>query len=96
MSFIPYFQTLTTNGTRGEAEQSGAKELYKQVLETSKTWRNSHNLMYVVGATKAEYFADIRKIVPDSFLLVPGIGAQGGSLSDICKILGFCSTNHIH
>ena len=79
------FQTLTTNGTRGEAEQSGAKELYKQVLETSKTWKNSENLMYVVGATKAEYFADIRKIVPDSFLLVPGIGAQGGSLSEVCK-----------
>ncbi|PWB23461.1 orotidine-5'-phosphate decarboxylase [Flavobacterium sp. HTF] len=69
------FQTLNTNG----------KELYKQVLETSKTWKNSQNLMYVVGATKAEYFADIRKIVPDSFLLVPGIGAQGGSLSEVCK-----------
>lgn len=69
------FQTLNTNGT----------ELYKQVLETSKTWKNSKNLMYVVGATKAEYFADIRKIVPDSFLLVPGIGAQGGSLSEVCK-----------
>ncbi|MFZ0599702.1 MAG: orotidine-5'-phosphate decarboxylase [Flavobacterium sp.] len=69
------FQTLTTNG----------KELYKQVLETSKTWKNSHNLMYVVGATKAEYFTEIRKIVPDSFLLVPGIGAQGGSLSEVCK-----------
>ena len=69
------FQTLTTNG----------KELYKQVLETSKTWKNSKNLMYVVGATKAEYFTEIRKIVPDSFLLVPGIGAQGGSLSEVCK-----------
>ena len=41
--------------------------------------------MYVVGATKAEYLADIRKIVPDSFLLVPGVGAQGGSLSEVCK-----------
>jgi orotidine-5'-phosphate decarboxylase len=79
------FQTLTINGTRGEAEQSGAKELYKQVLETSKTWKNSQNLMYVVGATKAEYFAEVRKIVPDNFLLVPGIGAQGGSLSEVCK-----------
>jgi len=69
------FQTLTTNG----------KELYKQVLETSKSWKNSENLMYVVGATKAEYFTEIRKIVPDSFLLVPGIGAQGGSLSEVCK-----------
>ena len=61
------------------------KELYKQVLETSKTWKNSENLMYVVGATKAEYFADIRSIVPDSFLLVPGVGAQGGNLQDVCK-----------
>ena len=61
------------------------KELYKQVLETSKTWKNSDNLMYVVGATKAEYFSDIRKIVPDSFLLVPGVGAQGGNLQEVCK-----------
>lgn len=61
------------------------KELYKQVLETSKTWKNSENLMYVVGATKAEYFADIRNIIPDSFLLVPGVGAQGGNLQDVCK-----------
>lgn len=61
------------------------KELYKQVLETSKSWENSKNLMYVVGATKAEYFTEIRKIVPNSFLLVPGVGAQGGSLSEVCK-----------
>jgi orotidine-5'-phosphate decarboxylase len=61
------------------------KELYKTVIETSKTWKNSENLMYVVGATKAEYFTGIRKIVPNSFLLVPGVGAQGGSLSEVCK-----------
>ena len=61
------------------------KELYKQVLETSKSWDNTKNLMYVVGATKAEYFAEIRKIIPDSFLLVPGVGAQGGNLQDVCK-----------
>ncbi|WP_288955413.1 orotidine-5'-phosphate decarboxylase [uncultured Polaribacter sp.] len=61
------------------------KELYKAVLDTSKNWKNSENLMYVVGATKAEYFAEIRKIVPDSFLLVPGVGAQGGNLQDVCK-----------
>ena len=69
------FQTLNVEG----------KELYKQVLETSKNWKNSENLMYVVGATKAEYFAEIRKIVSDSFLLVPGVGAQGGSLQEVCK-----------
>jgi len=60
-------------------------ELYKQVLETSKGWKNADNLMYVVGATKAEYFKEIRKIVPNSFLLVPGVGAQGGNLQDVCK-----------
>ncbi|MGB1269263.1 MAG: orotidine-5'-phosphate decarboxylase [Flavobacteriaceae bacterium] len=69
------FQTLETNG----------QELYKQVLETSKTWENSENLMYVVGATKAEYFKEIRQIIPNSFLLVPGVGAQGGNLQDVCK-----------
>jgi orotidine-5'-phosphate decarboxylase len=74
------FQTLITN-----PEVAGGKELYKQVLETSTKWKNSENLMYVVGATKAEYFTEIRKIVPDSFLLVPGVGAQGGSLSEVCK-----------
>ena len=61
------------------------KELYKQVLETSKTYANSENLMYVVGATKAEYLSEIRKIIPNSFLLVPGVGAQGGNLQDVCK-----------
>lgn len=68
-----------------QTKQAGDRELYKQVLKTSKTWQNSENLMYVVGATKAEYFAEIRKIVPDSFLLVPGVGAQGGSLQEVCR-----------
>ncbi|HCO85463.1 MAG TPA: orotidine-5'-phosphate decarboxylase [Arenibacter sp.] len=61
------------------------KELYKQVLEISKTYENSENLMYVVGATKATFLTEIRNIIPDSFLLVPGVGAQGGSLSEVCK-----------
>ncbi|WP_299161497.1 orotidine-5'-phosphate decarboxylase [uncultured Tenacibaculum sp.] len=69
------FQTKTVNG----------KELYKLVLETSKSWKNAENLMYVVGATKAEFLADIRTIVPNSFLLVPGVGVQGGNLQDVCK-----------
>ncbi|MDA9126022.1 orotidine-5'-phosphate decarboxylase [Flavobacteriaceae bacterium] len=69
------FQTLTTDGN----------PLYQSVLETSKGWKNSENLMYVVGATKASYFTEIRKIIPDSFLLVPGVGAQGGSLAEVCK-----------
>ena len=69
------FQTLTTDGN----------PLYQSLLETSKGWKNSQNLMYVVGATKASYFTEIRKIIPDSFLLVPGVGAQGGSLAEVCK-----------
>ena len=69
------FQTKSVDGSA----------LYKQVIETSKSWTNSNNLMYVVGATKAEYFTEIRQIIPDSFLLVPGVGAQGGSLQEVCK-----------
>tara|TARA_R110002073_G_scaffold145532_2_gene297648 strand:+ start:12897 stop:13709 length:813 start_codon:yes stop_codon:yes gene_type:complete len=68
-----------------QTKQIDNQELYKQVLETSKNWTNSKNLMYVVGATKAEYLVDIRKIIPNSFLLVPGVGAQGGNLQEVCK-----------
>jgi orotidine-5'-phosphate decarboxylase len=68
-----------------QTKDCSGNELYKTVLETSKGWKNAQNLMYVVGATKAEYFTEIRKIVPDNFLLVPGVGAQGGSLSEVCK-----------
>ena len=59
-------------------------ELYKKVLKTSLTYKNAQNLMYVVGATKASFLKDIRKIIPDSFLLVPGVGAQGGNLKEVC------------
>jgi orotidine-5'-phosphate decarboxylase len=68
-----------------QTKTNGEEELYKTVLKTSRTWKNSENLMYVVGATKAEYFTEIRKIIPDSFILVPGVGAQGGSLQEVCK-----------
>lgn len=59
--------------------------LYEKVLKTSLNWKNSAQLMYVVGATRPEYFKKIRKIVPDHFLLVPGIGAQGGNLEEVCS-----------
>jgi orotidine-5'-phosphate decarboxylase len=59
--------------------------LYQRVLETSKNWGNADNLMYVVGATKAEMLSEIRKMIPDNFLLVPGVGAQGGSLQEVAK-----------
>lgn len=79
--------TLTSNegAFDFQTKKVGEKELYKEVLETSKTWENSERLMYVVGATKAEYFKEIRTIVPNAFLLVPGIGAQGGNLQEVCK-----------
>jgi orotidine-5'-phosphate decarboxylase len=59
--------------------------LYTRVIEVSRTWKNSDRLMYVVGATKASHLQEIRKIVPDSFLLVPGVGAQGGDLKSVCR-----------
>ncbi len=59
--------------------------LYQKVLKTSLKWGNADNMMYVVGATKAEMLSDIREIIPDHFLLVPGVGAQGGSLAEVVK-----------
>lgn len=59
--------------------------LHLKVIETSKSWKNSENLMYVVGATKAGALRAIREIIPNSFLLVPGVGAQGGSLKEVCE-----------
>ena len=61
------------------------KPLFKQVLETSKNWGTDANMMYVVGATRAEQLSDIREIIPNHFLLVPGVGAQGGNLQDVAK-----------
>ena len=63
----------------------GGKRVFEEVLEKSLEWGDEENLMYVVGATRAEMLSDIRAIVPDSFLLVPGVGAQGGSLEEVAK-----------
>lgn len=68
-----------------ELQQIGEKPLYMEVIEKSSTYENADRLMYVVGATKAEYLADIRKVIPNHFLLVPGVGAQGGSLAEVCN-----------
>lgn len=67
------FQTKSVDG----------KPLYQEVLKTASQYKNSDRLMYVVGATKAEYLKEIRQIIPNSFLLVPGVGAQGGSLEEV-------------
>ncbi len=68
-----------------ELQPSGDERLYERVLRTSSTWGTPENMMFVVGATRADSFVDVRKIVPDHFLLVPGVGAQGGSLSDVYR-----------
>jgi len=65
--------------------QQGDKKLFEEVLEKVSTWGTPENTMYVVGATRADMLADIRKIVPNHFLLVPGVGAQGGSLEEVAK-----------
>ena len=67
-----------------EAKESGER-LFETVLRTSSQWGNADNMMYVVGATKADMLADVRRLVPDHFLLVPGIGAQGGSLQEVAR-----------
>ena len=67
-----------TADTQGE-------RLFEKVLRVSQQWGNEENMMYVVGATQGQMFEDIRKIAPNHFLLVPGVGAQGGSLQEVCK-----------
>jgi len=69
------FQFLETNGTA----------LFEQVIQKAQQWGTTDNLMFVVGATRGEGFLTIRKHAPDHFLLVPGVGAQGGSLEDVCR-----------
>ena len=68
---------LTTD-TQGE-------RLFEKVLRTSQQWGTEEQMMYVVGATQGKLFEDIRRIVPNHFLLVPGVGAQGGSLEEVCR-----------
>ena len=63
----------------------GGEKLYEQVIKKSTEWGTSDNLMYVVGATRPEALADIRKLVPEHFLLIPGVGAQGGDLQSVCE-----------
>jgi len=61
------------------------ERLFEKVLQTSSQWGSEENTMYVVGATQAQMLEDVRKIIPNHFILVPGVGAQGGSLDEVCK-----------
>ena len=79
---------LTSN--KGSADFQFTKDengerLFEKVLRISQSWAGENEMMYVVGATQGELFKDVRKIAADHFLLVPGVGAQGGSLEDVCK-----------
>lgn len=78
---------LTSNPGSGDFQrlETGGMPLYEQVLKTSQTWAGHERLMYVVGATQASEFEKIRTIIPQHFLLVPGVGAQGGSLEEVSK-----------
>ena len=66
-------------------EDANGERLFEKVLKKSQEWGNDENMMYVVGATQGKMFEDIRKVAPTHFLLVPGVGAQGGSLEEVCK-----------
>ena len=66
-------------------EDRQGERLFEKVLKTSQTWGTKDNMMYVVGATQGSMFEDIRRVAPEHFLLVPGVGAQGGSLEEVCK-----------
>lgn len=66
-------------------EDASGERLFEKVLRTSQTWASADQMMYVVGATQGKLFEDVRKIAPHYFLLVPGVGAQGGSLEEVCK-----------
>ena len=80
---------LTSNPSAADfelTEEAGTgKKLYEKVIETSKAWGSEANMMYVAGATKAAMLQDIRRIIPNHFLLVPGVGAQGGSLAEVMQ-----------
>ena len=66
-------------------EDKDGERLFEKVIRKSQEWGNDENMMYVVGATRGEMFRDIRRVAPNAFLLVPGVGAQGGSLEEVCK-----------
>lgn len=76
---------LTSNQGASDFQLKGTPELYKEVLKEVSSWGTKKNMMFVIGATKAPMLAEVRKIIPEHFLLVPGVGAQGGSLQEVAK-----------
>lgn len=78
---------LTSNSGHADfqLQQIGAERLFEKVIKTSSKWASDEQMMYVVGATRGAAFGDVRKLIPNHFLLVPGVGAQGGDLQEVCK-----------
>jgi len=90
---ISILLALTSNegGTDFQNLKVGDQELYENVIKKALTYKNSENLMFVVGATRPEYLKKIRTLVPNHFFLVPGVGAQGGTVADVC--INACNKN---
>jgi len=78
---------LTSNAGHADfqLQEIGEDKLFEKVLKTSQTWATDEQMMYVVGATRGAAFGDVRKLAPNHFLLVPGVGAQGGDLNEVCR-----------
>lgn len=78
---------LTSNKGANDIQLKNTEKglVFMEMIKSSKVWGNKNNMMYVVGATKPDYISKIRSIIPDHFLLMPGVGAQGGDLDEICK-----------
>lgn len=77
--------TSNTGHADFQLQEIEGSKLFEKVLKTSQQWATNEQMMYVVGATRGAAFADVRKLAPDHFLLVPGVGAQGGDLQEVCK-----------
>ncbi len=77
---------LTSNEGASDFQLDRRGNVFEKVIETSRKWKNAENLMYVVGATQTDHLKKVRELIPESFLLIPGVGAQGGSLDEVCRI----------
>ncbi len=85
---LVFLLTLTSNNGSNDFQEldiDDDNKLYQKVIEISKTWKNSSRIMYVVGAKNTKEILKIRRMVPNSYLLIPGVGAQGGNMTEICK-----------
>ena len=85
---LVFLLTLTSNNGSNDFQEldiDDNNKLYQKVIEISKTWKNSSRIMYVVGAKNTKEILKIRRMVPNSYLLIPGVGAQGGNMTEICK-----------